>query len=590
MKKIFLIIITLCVAALSARAGFVEPEKAAQCARGILGMKEMPAPDGSDSRRVSGRDGQDPEYYVFNNPEGGWVIIAADDRVSPVIAYSLEGSFPVDDMPSNVEYWMNDVARSINLVRESEIEASALTKKAWESILRGNTPDSQNKEISTAKWNQTEPYNMLCPIVAGENKHSLVGCVATAMAIVMRHNCWPEHGKGVIGGYTSFIDYETYIPAYSIDDHVYDWDNMPMNDILAGNPEWTDNQKFQVAQLMHDCGVMVDMNYSKETSGTSGKYVADVFKNNMSYSESASRILRAGYSLDEWFAVMRNEIDQNRVVFYAGMGDVGGHAFVCDGYETDGSKLHINWGWGGIADGYYTLDMRVSDDYTFGSNQEAVIGLAPDTTQVQLENVVSLICVQTNGLYGIRPNLSTYMTIGVDFSFDVGYFQNISNNKITCDFKICLEDKDGNVKQEGWYANLSVLANTGKVYKKSTEETALTVAPELTDRFRLYIKTDNDEWKPVPGNHDLLPDVDGIICGVVQDPLIIVPSDCAAGKETDLSLTLGFTHVKSVKWSVNGTVLDGARVTLVQGENAIRADVEYLDGSTGYIFRTLQLE
>lgn len=589
MKKIFLIIITLCVAAQSAMAGFVEPEKAAQCARGILGMKEMPAPEGALSRRVSGRGEQDPEYYVFNNPDGGWVIISADDRVSPVIAYSLEGSFSVDDMPSNVAYWMNDVANAISLVRESDIEASGLTKKAWESILKGEPHDSESKVIVTALWNQGEPYNNFCPIATSENKHSLTGCAATAMAILMRHNCWPEHGKGVIGGYLSDSEYGTYIPAYSIDDHFYDWDNMPLNDGHAGNPEWTDNQKFQVAQLMHDCGVMVKMGYSEVFSGAYSSNVLAAVKDNMSYSESASKIVRSGYTLDGWFSVIRNEIDRNRVTFYAGYSDGGGHAFVCDGYETDGSKLHINWGWGGIDNGFYTLDLDVPGFYSFGEGQEAIIGLAPDTTKVELENLESVFCVQANNFYGIEPSLSTDIKTGADFSFDMGYFLNTSSDKKTCEFKICLEDKDGNVKQEGWYVNLSLSAN-GNYYRKSTGKTALTVVPELTDRFRLYIKTRNDEWKPMPGNHDLLPDVDGIICGVVQDPLIIVPSDCAAGKEIDLSLTLGFTHVKSVKWSVNGTVLDGARVTLVQGKNVIRADVEYIDNSTGSLFRTLQLE
>ncbi|MBR2396869.1 MAG: hypothetical protein IKB00_09740, partial [Bacteroidaceae bacterium] len=95
---------------------------------------------------------------------------------------------------------------------------------------------------------------------------------------------------------------------------------------------------------------------------------------------------------------------------------------------------------------------------------------------------------------------------------------------------------------------------------------------------------------PVRGNHDILPDVDGVMCGVTQDPLIIVPDDCAAGQEIELTLTMGFTPVTSVKWSVNGVELNGNRAVLVQGDNVIRADVEYLDKSTGFICRTLTVE
>ena len=92
------------------------------------------------------------------------------------------------------------------------------------------------------------------------------------------------------------------------------------------------------------------------------------------------------------------------------------------------------------------------------------------------------------------------------------------------------------------------------------------------------------------GNLDILPEVEGIICGVIQDPVILIPDDCAAGQEIKLNLSLGFTHVKSVKWCVNGTEIEGNNAILVQGENVIRADVEYLDESTGSIFKTLQLE
>ena len=590
MKKIFLIIITLCVAAQSAWAGFVGPEKAAQCARGILGMKDMPAPEISDSRRVSGRDGQDPAYYVFNNPDGGWVIISADDRVNPVIAYSLEGTFRSDDMPSNVQWWMNDVADAICSVRESDIEASDQAQKAWESILKGDNPDSKKKEIVTAQWNQLEPYNNLCPVAAGDNKRSLTGCVATAMAIIMRHNCWPEHGTGIIGGYTTAFGFETYIPAYSIDNHFYDWDNMPMSDGHAEDAGWTDEQKNQVAQLMLDCGVMVYMDYSSEFSGAWSEDVVKAFKNNLYYSESAEYVSWAGYTVDGWFSLIRNEIDQNRVVYYGGEGDGGGHAFVCDGYDIDGSKLHINWGWGGECNGYYTLDLSVPDFYAFGRGQEAVIGLAPNTADVKLGNLVSLVCTQYDGFYGIEPVLYPDMTVGSAFSFKVGWMKNTSDYRKTCEFMIRLEDKDGNVKQEGWPLTMTLPASNGRRYSKETEKTELTVLPELTDHFRLYIKTDNDEWIAMSGNYELLPDVDGIICGVTQDPLIIVPADCAAGQEISLSLSLGFTHVKSVKWRVNGTALDDAKVTLVQGKNDIRADIQYIDGSTGTLFRTLQLE
>ena len=133
-------------------------------------------------------------------------------------------------------------------------------------------------------------------------------------------------------------------------------------------------------------------------------------------------------------------------------------------------------------------------------------------------------------------------------------------------------------------------ASNGYFYSDETEKTTLTVSPELTDIFRLYYKDDQGEWQPMQGNLDILPDVDGIICGVVQDPLIIVPDDCGADQVIKLNHTLGFTHVKSVKWSVNGKELENDEWKLINGKNRIRADVEYLDGSKGSLYRTIQLE
>ena len=113
--------------------------------------------------------------------------------------------------------------------------------------------------------------------------------------------------------------------------------------------------------------------------------------------------------------------------------------------------------------------------------------------------------------------------------------------------------------------------------------------PALTDYFKLFYTDDDGEWLPMVGNHDILPDVEGIVCGVTPDPVIIVPENCVAGKNR-MSLTLGFSHVISVKWSVNGTEFDGDEVTLVSGRNDIRADVEYIDGSSGSIVRTVFVE
>ena len=591
MRRIVTLTLAL-VLAVAVSAELVRPDVAARYAQSVLGMKELPEPESPALMRAPGRDTRsaDPDYYVFNNPAGGWVIIAADDRVNPVVAYSDEGSFSVTGIPDNIRWWMDGVSETIEAARAADEQPSAAVRAAWRRAPRAGAPASGKVVLETAHWGQSTPYNDQCPIVTGENIRSLTGCVATAMAIIMRYNRWPAQGKGVIGGYTTTTA-KTYIPAYSIDDHVYDWDNLPLTDAGSSSAGWTSDQKSMIAQIMHDCGVAVNMDYTSTTSGTSSGYMLSAIQQNMSFSESSVLISRSSYRLDEWYSLIKNEIDNGRVVYYGGEGDAGGHAFVCDGYDTDGSKLSINWGWEGRYNGFYTLDLFDEDlGIDFSRSQEAVIGLAPDTAQVDLDNVVTLACMFYDGLYGIRPVAPIDIVKGTAIKFDMGWFMNSLNQEVVADFKICLEDKDGNLRQEGWYSKCKIPASDGYIYSNTTGNDVLSVYPALTDRFRLYIKNGDGEWEPMHGNFDILPDIEGIMCGVTQDPVIMVPDGCAAGQVIDLSLTMGFTHVKSVRWSLNGTPIEGNKVKLVQGGNAIRADVVYLDDTTGSLFRTLQLE
>ena len=596
MKKILFSIMAILVLMQPVMAEFVKPEIAAGYAQGVLGMKESPEAENSKSMLAPGRDSQVsvPDYYVFNNPDGGWVIIAADDRVNPIIAYSDEGSFICDGMPENLQWWMDGVSSVVNAVRESDETTPEYVRAAWEALkAAGPVTEGNKKYINTAAWGQSEPFNDLCPIANGETRRAASGCVATAMSIIMHYNRWPLHGKGVIGGYTTY-SFETYIPSYSIEKHFYDWDIMSDEILMDSNKkdEWSDSQKYQIAQLIHDCGVAAQMDYTyEEGSGTSDICALNAFKQNMSYSEKARIVYRSSYKLDDWFPLIKNEIDNGRVLYYAGYCEAGGHAFVCDGYENDtlSPKLRINWGWNGNYNGYYTLQLSVPElEWTFSGSQSAIIGLAPDTATIEMEESPDLVMIEFDDFYGIEPFTPTDIKLGSEISFFVGWFMNVRERDITKEFKICLEDKDGNIKQRGW--DFSETFKPDYYHSAKTANAIMMEKPLLTDRFRLYITDGKGGWKPMTGNYDYLPDVDGVECGVVQDPVILLPDACSVGQEIELSLTLGFSHVIETVWVVNGTTLDGNKVKLVKGKNAIRADVKYLDGSVGSIFKTLQLE
>ena len=598
MKKIGVIFILVLAFAQCIMASVVTPEDAARYAGKFMGMNSAPAPDNVPGQRSASRGGvQEPEYYVFNNPDGGWVIIASDDRVTPVLAYSESGSFDSDaDMPDNLSSWMDEVSQAIDLVRNSNEVASAQVSAAW-SALRGvgDNPESTKKEIETACWGQNAPYNSLCPKVKikGFETRTAAGCVATAMAIVMKHNKWPEKGTGIIGGYTA-PSRMLYVKRDTIEGRVYDWDKMPLTDATGGG--WTSEQKQEVAQLIHDCGVMVEMDYAENESGARIYNIPVAMREHMSYSDNIVEIIRASYSVDEWFTIIKNEIDADRVVLYSAKSSIGGHAMVCDGYDTDGCKLHINWGWGGEANGFYTLDLsgvstKVNKNLNFGINHLAVIGVAPDTSIVSHNGKTQLWHYPNSECSGLTPITEEEvfmqdMVEGATLRFKVGWFLNHLKYRVTKELKVCLVDSSGTILQDGWTGRLSLPAANDMGYGAETQSSRLTVTPALTDYFKLYFK-EGSEWVPAIHNHEFFPDADGICCGVTPDPVIILPDECSVGQQINLKLSYGFVPVKTVKWSVNGTEYNDPTLVLEAGLTEIRADVTYYDDSEGTITTTV---
>jgi len=587
MKRSVLVILLMGCLSQTAVAEVVKPDAAARYAANLMGLNFISVSEANVSRspRRSGVDA-DPEYYVFNNPQGGWVIISAEDRVSPVIGYSNTGSFDISNIPSNIKWWMDGVAECIDMVREQDLEAPASVRRSWQALSTNRVPASAKKVLETANWDQEEPYNLYCPYINGENERAVAGCVATAMSIVMRYNQWPERGRGQIGGYTT-RGYPTYIPAYSIDNHVYSWADMPLTDAAKKESAWTDTQLREVAQLMHDCGVMVDMDYSFAGSAASTKNAAQAMKEHMSYAESTTYLSRSSYSLDEWFTLIRKEIDADRVVLYSGDGEKGGHAFVCDGYDTEGSKLHINWGWGGVGNGFFTLDLTISQDESFPNLQDAIVGIVPDTVTIDAQETEPFYILFMEGFAGLEPYYWSDMKKGSEQTFVFGYLYSSGSYEGDAEFKVCLKDKDGMIRQEGWTVKREIIKDDPYIRPIETGTTVLEVTPELTDYFQLYARIEGDSWRPVKGNYDAQPGVDGIFCGVTPNPVMLVPDNCTAGQKINPTLTLGHTPVTSVSWKHNGKQIEGSEITLTEGSNIIRADLECLDGTKLSIVKSI---
>lgn len=289
------------------------------------------------------------ECYLFVGNDGqGFALIAADDCVPPVLGYSLTGTFSTDGQPAHISAWINayqlDIARAKLEVEEHNSE--------WDRLLVGRKfcteRDTAVGPLMTTTWNQSPLYNDHCPGA------SVTGCVATATAQVMKYWNHPVVGRG----FHSYTPNGFEIQSARFDTTHYDWAHMP-DDL-----NWfsSDTEIFAVAQLMHHVGIAVEMNYGS----TSGAFVQssgdpsqpsteNALKTYFRYNSGLFGALRNDFTSAQWDSMLTAELDASRPILYSGNDSDGGHAFVLDGYDSLG-LYHVNWGWGGYCDGYYTFD------------------------------------------------------------------------------------------------------------------------------------------------------------------------------------------------------------------------------------------
>lgn len=344
-------------------------------------------------------------FYIFAPSSGkGFVIVAADDCVRPVLAYSFHNAAMRDDVGRDMAWWLDGWQQQVDDLRAADLKAEAEVIGQWQQLLTatGSTPVPLTavSPMVTTQWDQEAPYNDSCPSrsVWGNTVQAVTGCVATAMAQVMKYWNYPEHGTGThsyyspsISGYgQGFGDQTANFGATT-----YDWEHMTNTySSVSSNVE-----KAAVATLMYHCGVACDMTYGSAYEGGSGAMIHNIpymcvghSLNGMvkyfGYSSEATGMDRIKYDDNAWTAMVRAEIDAARPILYAGGDETsGGHCFVCDGYDNQ-NRFHFNWGWSGDGDGYYTLDHLApgsggagggTGTYDFTNLQQMLVGLQPHT-------------------------------------------------------------------------------------------------------------------------------------------------------------------------------------------------------------------
>lgn len=316
-------------------------------------------------------------YYVFALQPKGFVIVAADDRVEPILGYSYDNDFIAKDIPVHVRNWLNGYEQQVMAVVNQNLQPDSVIIVKWNNLKsgvleNGSKGTSVNPLIQTT-WNQNSPYNSWCPSDAsGPGGHAYAGCEACAMAQIMRY--WQSPSRGIGSRtYTANFSYNGYGNYGSLSvnfaNTTYDYSLMP----LSLNNYSTSTQINEVAKLMYHCGVAVEMMYGPNGSGAYDSKAVTGLRNYFGYSGAILKS-KSDFSDSDWIVLLKGELDNLRPLIYAGQGPYGGHAFVCDGYDNQ-NNFHFNWGWGGNYDGYYALSILNPGPYDFSIDNVAIIGL-----------------------------------------------------------------------------------------------------------------------------------------------------------------------------------------------------------------------
>ena len=415
------------------RALEVAEQFAPQPAKG-KGIKSKTAPEQSYEIVYTHRmpNSDRAAFYVVKLGEKGFVIISADDVANPILGYSYTNSWPTSIsaegdtiLPLQVLSYLNDMALQIETAIEKypNLDSSEEWNNVGQKTVRKSRtrksadalPDSVGPLLTTT-WGQGQYYNALCPEDAnGEDGHVPTGCVATAMAQIIHY--WGQKEEIKTRGIHSY-DSQYGNLTVNYDSTSYDFANMP--DVLTA--ESTPEQINAVAKLMYECGVAVNMLYNTGASASLNEDARAALINFYHFTPDLSIAERAYFSSVEWDNLLHNDIAQGKPVYYSGAQNNLGHSFVCDGYNATG-YYHFNFGWGGLADGWYLTSAVSPVGMDFNSNQLVLVGIVPN-------NMSNVILGQTTGnsVFKVEEPFEFYHLLGHNAYEGTNYINECNNH------------------------------------------------------------------------------------------------------------------------------------------------------------------
>lgn len=449
----------------------------------------------------------EPAFYVIGREDGGFVIIAGNDNVQPVLALSETNRFETRDMPDNVRWWMDRLKAYVRSARTGTAETKAL----W-AALKGTRAGAGlvgtvtgKVEHLTPEWDQGsfddfdfgQPvFNRFCPKDAG-GRLTVTGCTATAAAEILTTlsglypEDMPEKGNGKVGGYP--VSAGRVAPAGYELSTVYDWAGLRTltgqsairQAIADGKKDLIDN----LGHLLADCGAIVQASYGTDETSASPDIAAGMV-GHMSMSKTSHFESATDYSLFGWVGMLKADL-ADRPVFYTGYSGGGGHAFVLDGFgQYEGQDVfHVNFGWSGLGNGYYFINHLDTGTGDYSAMMSAVFGFYPDARQLTGYRTELLL---TSPGFTLPESVSA----GNYLFFKGGRLFNNSLQPFSGELHAGLKKRDGSEETffPGYYGTITDLHYGGRF----STDIFFCYIPEDTvfgfgDRITLYYTTDGGE-------------------------------------------------------------------------------------------------
>jgi hypothetical protein len=332
-------------------------------------------------------------FYVFNAGDSGFVIVSADDFYRPIIGYSENGKYDINNVPPALQDYLAGIVEARSMNRTSQNAAAPDVAADWHMLEKTGRLVSRNggrgvDYLVQTQWNQDYPYNYYCPEDPdGPHGHTYVGCLATSTSQLVSFWKHPEHGYGSHCYYHE--DYGEICADFQ--NTYYDWDHIA-NKINANSPI---EEIEAVALISFHCGVCIDMGYGPDGSGGASGPIPGAMHYYFNFADACIQLRRDDYETETWKDMVREQFDMGWPMYYGGCDD-GCHAFICDGYD-DYDMFHFNLGWGGGSDGWYIID-----DAPYTNPADAMFNFVPQM------------------VYNLTPSAPTNLTVvpASDTSFE----------------------------------------------------------------------------------------------------------------------------------------------------------------------------